>query len=117
MSNRYASGKYALAICDKCSFEFPLKKLRTQTVKTHPYKIKVCNECWDADHPQLKVGMYPANDPQAIRDPRPDTSYPQSRAIQWGWAPVGGARGVDAGLTPNALVSKTYVGDVTISIA
>lgn len=116
MSSRYASGKHAIAECDRCGQQFMLKNLRTLTVKTHPYNMKVCNECWEPDHPQLKLGMYPVNDPQALRDPRPDTSYPQSRAIQWGWAPVGGARSDDTGLTPNDLTTKTYVGDVAISI-
>jgi len=87
------------------------------------------------------IGMYPVNDPQAVREPRPDVSYVQSgqsglqdlvtnstsplgfgfpeegsRIFQWGWAPVGGSRANDAGLTPNDLVAKTYVGDVVISI-
>ena len=142
MPNRFASGKYAIAECDRCAQRFKLKELRTQTVKTRPFKVKVCKACWDPDQPQLQLGMYPLNDPQAVREPRPDVSYRQSgtsglqdlttnsttvlgfgfplegsRVIQWGWAPVGGAREDDAGLTPNDLVAKTFVGEVTISIS
>ena len=142
MPNRFASGKYAIAECDRCAQRYKLKELRIQTVKTRPFKIKVCPTCWDPDQPQLQLGMYPVNDPQAVREPRPDVSYRQSgtsglqelltnstdelgfgfplegsRVFQWGWAPVGGARGSDAGLTPNDLVAKTYVGTVTISIS
>ena len=142
MPNRFASGKYAIAQCDRCDQRFKLKELRTQTVKTRPFKIKVCKACWDPDQPQLQLGMFPVNDPQAVREPRPDVSYRQSgtsglqeltinstselgfgfplegsRVIQWGWAPVGGAREDDAGLTPNDLVAKTFVGEVTISIS
>ena len=142
MSNRFASGKYAIAECDRCAQRYKLKELRTQTVKTQPFKIKVCPSCWDPDQPQLMLGMYPVNDPQAVRDPRPDVSYQQSgtsglqelttnstdvlgfgfpeegsRVFQWGWAPVGGSRGSDAGLTPNDLVAKTFVGTVSISIS
>jgi hypothetical protein len=142
MPNRFASGKFAIAECDRCAQRYMLKQLRTQTVKTRPYKIKVCPTCWDPDHPQLQLGMYPVNDPQAVREPRPDISYrvsgtsglkelltnstselgfgfPEggSRVFQWGWAPVGGSRSDDAGLTPNDLVAKTYVGNVTISIS
>lgn len=142
MPNRFASGKYAIAECDRCAQRFKLKELRTQTVKTRPFKVKVCKACWDPDQPQLQLGMYPVNDPQAVREPRPDVSYRQSgtsglqdlttnsttvlgfgfplegsRVIQWGWAPVGGAREDDAGLTPNDLVAKTFVGEVTISIS
>ena len=142
MSNRFASGKYAIAECDRCAQCYKLKELRIHTVKTRPFKIKVCPSCWDPDQPQLQLGMYPVNDPQAVREPRPDVSYQQSgtsglqelttnstevlgfgfpetgsRVFQWGWAPVGGARGSDAGLTPNDLVAKTFVGNVTISIS
>jgi hypothetical protein len=142
MSNRFASGKYAIAECDRCAQRYKLKELRIQTVKTRPFKIKVCPACWDPDQPQLQLGMYPVNDPQAVREPRPDVSYQQSgtsglqelttnstevlgfgfpetgsRVFQWGWAPVGGARGSDAGLTPNDLMAKTFVGNVTISIS
>ena len=135
MPNQFASGKYAIAECDRCDQRYMLKELRTQTVKTKPYKIKVCPSCWDPDHPQLQLGMYPVNDPQGVREPRPDTSYYQSgytglqltvdtdfgdpgegsRIFQWGWRPVGGASANDAGLTPNYLTSAGIVGSVTIS--
>ena len=141
MPNRFASGKYAIAECDRCAQRFKLKELRIQTVKTKPYKVKVCRECWDPDHPQLQLGMYPVDDPQAVREPRPDVSYlasgnnglqtvdengfaqdefgyPEggSRVFQWGWNPVGGARGFDTALTPNYLVLAAQVGTVTVQI-
>ena len=139
MPSRFASGKYAIAQCDRCDGRYMLKELRTQTVKTKPYKIKVCKTCWDPDHPQLQLGMYPVNDPQAVREPRPDVSYLQSgttglqelltdstsqlgigfpsdgsRIIQWGWYPVGGSRANDAGLTPNNLAVPGVVNSVTV---
>jgi len=141
MANQFASGKYAIAECDRCSQRYKLKELRTQIVKTKPFQIKVCPECWDPDQPQLLLGMYPVNDPQAVRDPRPDVSYlasgqnglqilltnstaqdgfgyPESgsRVFQWGWNPVGGSRGFDAVLTPNYLVLYAEIGTVTIQI-
>ena len=81
MSNRFSSGKFAIAECDRCAFRFKLSALRTLTIKTKRVSIKVCPECWEADHPQLQLGLYPVNDPQAVRDPRPDLSYAQSRAF------------------------------------
>ena len=75
MPSKFASGKYAIAQCDRCDQRYMLKDLRIQTLKTKPYKVKVCKECWDPDQPQLQLGMYPVNDPQAVRDPRPDVSY------------------------------------------
>jgi hypothetical protein len=79
--NRFSSGKFSIAQCDRCSFRFKLSKLKSLTIKTKNVNILVCPECWEADHPQLKLGMYPINDPQAVRNPRSDvTSYPQSRS-------------------------------------
>ena len=75
MPNRFASGKYSIAICDNCGFQFKLKKLRSQVVKTKQINDKVCPECWSPDHPQLQLGMYPVEDPQAVRQPRRDTTY------------------------------------------
>jgi hypothetical protein len=100
-----------------------LKQLRSLVIKTKNTQILVCSECWEEDQPQLQLGMFPVNDPQAVRNPRPDLSYYEagnngaggSRVIQWGWNPVGGASGVDDGLTPNNLVARGFVGTVTVT--
>lgn len=126
MSNRYASNRIAIAMCDRCGFRFRLRELRTLVIKTKQVNMLVCRECWEPDQPQLQLGMYPVDDPQALRNPRPDNTYRQSgiladgsigggsRVIQWGWNPVGGARSYDSGLTPNDLVAVGQVGTVTI---
>jgi hypothetical protein len=140
MPNKFASGKYAISECDRCGQRYKLKELRKLTIKTKQVAIKVCPECWEEDQPQLQIGMYPVNDPQAVRDPRPDVSYilsgtsglqtnvsggtgqtgmgtPEggSRIFQWGWYPVGGSRANDAGLTPNNLVLAVELGTVTVA--
>jgi hypothetical protein len=140
MPSNYASGKHSIAECDRCGQRFKLKELRKLTIKTRMVSIKVCNECWEPDQPQLQLGMYPVNDPQAVREPRPDISYyasgtsglqiqngdnntvdeggyPEggSRVFEWGWYPVGGSRSFDRALTPNALVANGTVNSVTIS--
>jgi hypothetical protein len=113
-------------MCDICGFQFKLKTLKTQIVKTKPVNDRVCKECWSPDHPQLQLGMYPVDDPQALRNPRRDTTYVTagpnvdgnptggSRDIQWGWAPVGGSSFFDALMTPNNLVMQGFVGTVTV---
>jgi hypothetical protein len=140
MPSKFASGKYAIAECDRCSQRYKLMELRIQILKTKPYQVKVCPSCWDPDQPQLSLGLYPVNDPQAVREPRPDVSYlvsgqsglqinqtgigpdgfgsPElgSRVFQWGWNPVGGSRGPDAGLTPNDLAQSVVVGTVTVTV-
>jgi hypothetical protein len=81
MPSKFASGKNAIAQCDRCGFRFKLRDLRSLTIKTKQVSIKVCRDCWEPDHPQLQLGLYPVNDPQAVRDPRPDTSLAASRAL------------------------------------
>ena len=140
MPTKDASGKHRIAQCDRCNFRYKLKDLHIQVLKTKPYRIKVCKSCWDPDHPQLQLGLYPVNDPQAVREPRPDVSYyasgntglytsqtastnidnagfpaDGSRQIQWGWNPVGGASQFDTVLTPNYLIGIGQTGTVTIS--
>jgi len=127
MGNRFASGKIAIAECDRCGQQFKLKRLKTEIIKQRQYELLVCPDCWDPDHPQLMLGTFPVDDPQALRNPRKDTTYVTSgvnalgnlsggsRDIQWGWLPVGGSSNFDVALTPNYLVATTSVGTVTIS--
>ena len=140
MPSKYASGKYAIAQCDRCDQRYMLKELKKEVIKTKLYQIKVCPSCWDPDQPQLSLGLYPVNDPQAVREPRPDVSYQMSgntglqindtdgysinqfgypesgsRVIQWGWAPVGGASSFDSVLTPNYLIAIGQTGTVTVT--
>ena len=128
MGNRFAAGKHAISECDRCGQRFKLKVLKTEIIKTKKYDLLVCPACWDPDHPQLQLGMYPVDDPQALRNPRPDRSYVVSglladgesgggsRIFQWGWNPVGGSQGVDAVLTPNNLAMAVELGTVMVSV-
>lgn len=80
MSTRYASGRKSIAECDRCGFRAKLRELRHLIVKGRDTNMKVCNECWEEDHPQLHLGETPVYDPQAVRNPRPDSpGYPESR--------------------------------------
>ena len=140
MGNRFASGKFAISECDRCGFRFKLSILKTEIIKTKNYNLLVCPECWNPDQPQLQLGMFPVDDPQALRNPRPDRSYivsgtnglqlvptgngPNgagtvqggSRIFQWGWNPVGGSQGSDAALTPNNLALLVQIGTVVVSV-
>jgi len=138
MASKYSSGKFAIAQCDRCGFRFKLKQLKELVIKTHNVNIMVCQNCWEPDQPQLQVGMYPVNDPQAVRNPRPDIGYYQSglnglqltettspnpnatgvplggsRVIQWGWNPVG--LNDPFNLEINQLVAVASVGTVTVT--
>ena len=141
MPSKFASAKNSIAQCDRCGFRFKLKQLKQLVIKTKNVNILVCPECWEPDQPQLSLGLYPVNDPQAVRNPRPDSpSYFQagltgiqiqsgtgndvdqtgvpsggSRVFQWGYNP--GASSFDALLTPNDLVGISALGSVTVTIS
>ena len=143
MPTKFASAKNSIAQCDRCGFRFKLKQLKQLVIKTKNVNILVCPECWEPDQPQLSLGLYPVNDPQAVRNPRPDspsffqagltgiqiqpgtgndvdqTGVPSggSRVFQWGYNPVGGASSFDAALTPNDLVGTSALGSVTVTIS
>lgn len=87
MSVPYAKGKRAFGFCDRCGFRADLSRLYFQPIKGRNTNLKVCNQCLDKDHPQLFLGMFPINDPQALRDPRPDTAQVASEAL-FGWIDV-----------------------------
>lgn len=126
MSSKFSSGKYSIAECDRCGFRYKLKQLKRLVIKTKNINILVCPTCWEPDQPQLSLGLYPVNDPQAVRNPRPDVSYVVSgldadgnpsggsRIFQWGWNPVGGSSSNDAGLTPNNLALNIQLSSVTV---
>jgi len=126
MGNRFASGKNSIAECDRCGQRFKLTQLKKEVKKTKVYNLLVCPQCWDPDQPQLQLGMWPVEDPPAVREPRRDMTYIQSgatatgtlglgsRESQWGWNPVGGASQFDAVLTPNYLVSIAELGTVAV---
>ena len=126
MPNRFASGKKAIAECDRCGQKYKLKELKQLVVKTKNVNILVCPTCWEPDQPQLQLGMYPVDDPQALRNPRPDTTYLQSglnvnnnpsegsRVIQWGWVPVGLNNPLGLSGLQNALIGVSAVGNVTV---
>jgi hypothetical protein len=134
MASKFSSGKFAISECDRCGFRYKLKQLKRLVIKTKNINILVCPNCWEPDQPQLSLGLYPVNDPQAVRNPRPDVSYYQSgttglqltnsgnpgppgggsRIIQWGWNPVGGSRANDDFLTPNNLALTVLLNSVTV---
>lgn len=139
----YASGKHAISECDRCGFRYKLRELKEIIVKTKKTNIFVCPTCWEKDQPQLQLGMYPVYDPQAIRNPRPDTTYLQagktglqvlwnnppdpnaqiafgvpsdgSRVIQWGWNPVGLYNPLQLPDLLSVLQATGSVGTVTIT--
>jgi hypothetical protein len=76
MAQPFALGARAVSICDRCGFKFLLSTLEREYVRGHDRGVLVCKSCFDDDHPQNWQGAQPVDDPQALRDPRPDQPEP-----------------------------------------
>ena len=84
----YAKAKYAFGFCDKTGFRYPLKDLVPEYNNGVKTGFLVGRDVADPDQPQNFLGRIKINDPQSLRNPRPDTSLVESRAL-FGFDPVG----------------------------
>ena len=106
----YASGKYAYGISDRSGRRYRLRDMKTEWTGA-----KVGPDEFEPKHPQLfPPRAFP--DPQALRDPRPESELTEQRSIQHGYNPVG-FREVPGITPPNNLVAEGQVGSVTISFS
>lgn len=78
MATRFASYKRAFGFCDLCGQRYDLKVMKKIYILGKLINTKRCTECWEIDHPQNWVGIIggqkASNDPQALREPRPDNN-------------------------------------------
>lgn len=81
MARKFASGKHAHGFCDRCGFRVKLSLMKSETVAGSQVNVRVCSTCFDKDHPQNFLGKFPIDDPQALRDARPDPALAESRVI------------------------------------
>jgi len=106
----YASGKHAYGISDRSGRRYRLRDMKTEWTGA-----KVGPDEFEPKHPQLfPPRAFP--DPQALRDPRPESELTEQRSIQHGYNPVG-FREVPGITPPNNLVAEGQVGSVTISFS
>lgn len=87
---KFAAGKHAKGICDRCGLTFKLAELKPQVVNRKVTNLRVCYACKDIDHEQLRVGEIKINDPEALENARPDSNLNVQRSIIYGWNPVMG---------------------------
>jgi hypothetical protein len=104
----FASNKNAWGISDRSGFRYRLRDMKKEWTGA-----LVGPDEYEPKHPQLyppRVGP----DPQALRNPRPESNLAEQRALQWGWNPVG--FNYQPGLSPdNNLVAVGSVGTVEIN--
>ena len=109
----YAAGKKAFGFCDRTGFRYPIKDLVPQIENGRPNGLLVGRDVVDEDQPQLQLGRLNMNDPQALRDPRPDQGLAESRKLN-AWDPVGGGNSA-LGSRTVGLDITAVVGKVTVS--
>lgn len=101
----YARGKYAFGFCDKTGFRYPLADLVPEFKNGAKTGFLVGRDVVDPDQPQNFLGRVKINDPQSLRDPRPDAALAVSRGL-FGFNPVWN----------DLQFMKAEVGTVTINI-
>ena len=106
---RFAAGSKAFGISDRSGFRYRLREMKREWTG-----LLVGPDEFDPKHPQLR-SPNASPDPEALRNPRPESNLEEQRSIQFGWNPVGFKEIL--GVTPsNNLVSTCSVGTVTIEI-
>lgn len=78
---RFARGTHALAICDRCGCRARYLEMKFQVVNSVRTGLRVCPDCLDEDHPQLKLNRLRIDDPQALRDARPEIDIEEQRQL------------------------------------
>jgi hypothetical protein len=71
-----ATGKYAFGICDRTGFRYPINELVYEFENGKRTGLRVGRDVADKDHPQNFVGRIKTDDPQSLRDARPDRIEP-----------------------------------------
>ena len=100
----FASGKNSYGICDITGFRYKLRDMRETWDG-----LLVGPDQWDAKHPQLQPKPS-AVDPQAVKDPRPDTADDNSKFLVY-------TNVVDGklGAVLDTFSVTTSVGEVTVT--
>ena len=76
-----ARGKYAYGICDKTGFRYKLNELVAEVRNGVRTGLRVGKDVADPDHPQNFLGRLRINDPQSVRNPRPDRTEPEAISL------------------------------------
>lgn len=118
--SKYASAKWALGICDRSGFTYKLKDLLPEVQDGKDTGLRVHRSMLDPDQPQLWLGRVNKDDPQAIRNARPDQNLTAGRDVIWNWAPVGDRNSLSSlyGFSTQSSTEGTgEVGSVTVVIS
>jgi NAD-dependent SIR2 family protein deacetylase len=105
----FASGKFALAICDRCGQQYKYLELQQEW-----NGLFTCPECYEPKHPQLDPPYHPA-DPVALQDPRPARQEPVTVYVGAPGDSSFEASGMQPVVPTKKLLITMNVGNVTVS--
>jgi len=72
----YAKGKYAFGVCDRTGLRYPIGDLVYEFTNGKRNGLRVGRDVADKDHPQNFLGKIKSDDPQSLKDARPDIVEP-----------------------------------------
>ena len=105
----FASGKFALAICDRCGQQYKYLELQQEW-----NGLFTCPECFEPKHPQLDPPYHPA-DAVALHDPRPARQEPVTVYVGAPGDSSFEATGMQPVTPTKKLLIATRIGNVTVS--
>jgi hypothetical protein len=94
-------------------FAYKLNTLKYEIVDSKRNGLRVCNECFDQDQPQLKLGRVNTSDNQSLYNARVDTGEAESTRI-FAFDPIGGGV-TEFGSSTMGLDIKANIGTITVS--
>ena len=107
----FASGKYALAICDRCGQQYKFLELKKEW-----NGLQVCPECYESKHPQLDPS-YHAADAQALPFTRPAREEPMIVFVGGSGDSSFTSNGMQPSEESRALIMGSSVGKVIVEIS
>jgi NAD-dependent SIR2 family protein deacetylase len=105
----FASGKYALALCDRCGQQYKFLELKKEW-----NGLMTCPECYEPKHPQLEPKNASA-DPQALPWTRPARQEPVTVFVGAPGDSAFESNGMQPSTESKKLIITTKVGNVTVS--
>jgi|TARA_E500000318_G_scaffold23497_1_gene23865 NAD-dependent SIR2 family protein deacetylase len=105
----FASGKYALAICDRCGQQYKFLQLKKEW-----NDLQVCPECYEPKHPQLEPSHHEA-DAQALPFTRPAREEPVIVNVGAPGDSAFESNGMQPSTESKKLIITMKVGNVTVS--
>ena len=107
----FATGKYAIALCDRCGQQYKFQRLRQEW-----NGLKTCPSCFEPKHPQLDLPHHKA-DAQALPWSRPARQEPMTVFVGAPGDSAFESNGMQPATESRELIIGSSVGIVTVVIS